>query len=753
MSERFPSRLGLLILAITLAVIFHRLFLGEVFFWGLPALQFYPWREFAFDMLRNGQLPLWNPYNGAGAPLIANYQSALFYPLNWFGFFLPLGLTMSVTAVLHLFIGGWGMWAFTGRLKIPAFGRCVSALAFGLTGYLVGRLGTYPTISVAAWLPWLLWAVHRILTQGKLQDMALFALFAALQLLAGHAQTTWYSMLLMSVFAAYWLVRYERLHWRRAILAVGAMALAVGIALAQLLPTAELLSQSQRSSGVDYAFAMNYSYGPLRVFNFFSPNAFGNPGDGSYATKGAFFEDAVYIGLIPLLAAFAAFFGWIARRKDENRPPYYNDVPFWWLIVLVGFVLALGEHSPIFPFLYQNVPTFDVFQAPVRWHLWTVFALSVLAGIGVQSWGKGKWRIFWTRLATAGFTFGAVVAMFAIPRFMPALLEGENSVAFLINAIVSTAIIGAIAGVLTLLQPEKGTRWEGWHDAWAALVLIVIVLDLGWAAWGLNPTVPNEFYDRGQAEGERYYWTEEAARTVQYEQFLPFDDYHIATENWQTFRVSHLPNLNLLDRSDLLNNFDPLLIDGYKQFTTFVDENPSQSARLLEAAGVSGVYDASGELEIVNNDTPRAWLVAAACWHPDEDSLTQAMLSPDWQPSQQIHLLGDGSCADATDDIQGTVDVVEAGANAVELQVNAYRDNWLVLADAHYPGWVATVDGEETYIYRTNLMFRAIQVSAGEHTVRFEYRPVWLFPGIFVSVVSALGLLLLFRLRSELQID
>jgi hypothetical protein len=174
---------------------------------------------------------------------------------------------------------------------------------------------------------------------------------------------------------------------------------------------------------------------------------------------------------------------------------------------------------------------------------------------------------------------------------------------------------------------------------------------------------------------------------------------------------------------------------------------------LLEAAGVSGVYDASGELEIVNNEVSRAWLVAAACWHTNEDSLTQAMLSPAWQPSQQIHLLGDGSCAEATDDIQGTVDVVEAGANAVGLQVNAYRDNWLVLADAYYPGWVAMVDGEETYIYRTNLMFRAIQVSAGEHTVRFEYRPSWLFPGIFVSVVSALGLLLIFRLRSELQID
>src|SRR5690349_19913057 len=119
--------------------------------------------------------------------------------------------------------------------------------------------------------------MHRILTHGRLRDISCLALFAALQLLAGHAQTTGHSMLLMSVFAAYWLVRYERTHWRRVLLAVGAMALAVGTALVKLLPTAQLLSQSQRSSGVDYAFAMNYSYGPLRTANFLFPNFFGNP--------------------------------------------------------------------------------------------------------------------------------------------------------------------------------------------------------------------------------------------------------------------------------------------------------------------------------------------------------------------------------------------------------------------------------------------------------------------------------------------
>src|ERR1051325_4114393 len=160
MLNRSVSRnnLALVVLALALLVIFHRLIMGEVFFWGLPSLQFYPWREYAFDMLRSGHLPFWNPYNGAGAPLLANYQSALLYPFNWFGLILPLAWSLSVTAELHLFIAGWGMWMFTGLLGLTDIGRGISALSFALTGYLVARLGTYPTVFAAAWIPWLMWA-------------------------------------------------------------------------------------------------------------------------------------------------------------------------------------------------------------------------------------------------------------------------------------------------------------------------------------------------------------------------------------------------------------------------------------------------------------------------------------------------------------------------------------------------------------------------------------------------------------------
>ena len=54
-----------------------------------PVRQQYPWKFLAIDYLKIGQLPLWNPYTFSGSPLLANFQSGAFYPLNIIFFILP----------------------------------------------------------------------------------------------------------------------------------------------------------------------------------------------------------------------------------------------------------------------------------------------------------------------------------------------------------------------------------------------------------------------------------------------------------------------------------------------------------------------------------------------------------------------------------------------------------------------------------------------------------------------------------------
>jgi hypothetical protein len=92
---------------------------GKVLFWGTPSLQFVPWWLEGLRQMQDGVVPLWNAFNGMGAPLLANYQTAFFYPPNWI--LLPFyfiwkeeGLAWGFTflAMLHLIWGGWGMLHF-----------------------------------------------------------------------------------------------------------------------------------------------------------------------------------------------------------------------------------------------------------------------------------------------------------------------------------------------------------------------------------------------------------------------------------------------------------------------------------------------------------------------------------------------------------------------------------------------------------------------------------------------------------------
>ncbi len=761
MLNRLLIRWPLMIMAAALLVAFYRLLLGEVFFWGLPSLQFHPWREFALDTLRSGQLPLWNPYNGAGAPLLANYQSQLVYPFSWLGLVLPLGFAMSVTAVLHLFITAAGMWAFTGRLGLPTLGRGVSALALGLTSYLVARLGTYPVIIAAAWLPWILWAVAGVLAERQPRAVGWLGLFAALQLLAGHAQTAWYSMVLVGLFTLYWIIRERPADWwQRLGLVLAGLILGAGIAAVQLLPTMELLRTSQRSGGVDFDFAMNFSYGPVRTLNFLSPNVFGTPGDGSFITEGAFFEDAVYIGLLPLVAALAAMFGWIIRRfrKNLDTPDYYRHVPFWAVIFVLGFVFAMGKNTPVYPFLFENVPTFSLFQAPVRWHLWTVFGLSLLAGVGVSAaWGRGYWLFFGTRLAIAGCVGAVVLALFVMPQVIPAETLANEGVQVLIGGVVLTGILGAVAGGLTLLQPDRDSARYG---LWSLAVVVFVAVDLVWAARGLNPTVPAAFYDPiaiSERADSRVYWPEgmdadgenKAENTIKFDTYLLFKDYWVATDDWQAYRQTNLPNMNLLDRRDVFNNFEPLRVGAFDAYIDLIETDGPEQANLLQAAAVDGVYGRDGVLQPLEQRVSRAWFVTAACWHSTDEALVTAIQDVDWQPLQQVHLAGDGDCAAPSDENSaiGTVTGIVDDSGSIRVNVETETGGWLVLADTDYPGWVATIDGQTAEIQRANLTFRAVEVPAGADEVRFEYRPGWLVPGLAVSLISLVVMVLLLRLR------
>jgi len=243
-----------------------------------------------------------------------------------------------------------GMVLLARTLGSRPLGQLVAAQAWSLSPFLVSRSAFLSLEAAVAWLPWVLLAGIRLarharngLIAGKVRRPLLgFGVVVAMQLLAGHAQITWYGLVLTSCVVLV-ISSDSRGGWLRgtAALALG-LTLALGLSAAQILPTAEYLLQSSRASGLDSLTAMTYSFWPWRTLGLFMPDLFGSPAAGDFWGYGNYWEDALYVGLVPLLMAATAVVRF--RRFDRGRR---RLAVFLAAGAFVAFLLALGSNTPV----------------------------------------------------------------------------------------------------------------------------------------------------------------------------------------------------------------------------------------------------------------------------------------------------------------------------------------------------------------------------------------------------------------------
>ncbi|MFT7586698.1 MAG: hypothetical protein ACI9EW_003136 [Cellvibrionaceae bacterium] len=101
---------------------------------------------------------------------------------------------------------------------------------------------------------------------------------------------------------------------------------------------------------------------------------------------------------------------------------------------------------------------------------------------------------------------------------------------------------------------------------------------------------------------------------------------------------------------------------------------------------------------------------------------------------------GSGSLIQA-ERLAGDVEIVGYSAEQVVLNVKTAEPATLVLTDAVYPGWIATVNGVEGEIFAADGLLRGVEVPAGEHEVVFEFRPASFWVGLAISLMAAIFIL------------
>lgn len=759
---------------------------GRALFWGTPLLQFVPWWHYAWQVLRGGHLPLWNPLVGMGAPLLANYQSGLFYPPNWLYFALAelgglpaLAWGQAPLVAAHLAWAGLGMARLARRVGLGLLAQTISGLAFGLCGYLVARAGFLSITATVAWLPWVLLTAQLLATAGRpARSLAGTGLCVGMLLLAGHAQTAWYILLLAGLWVGFWAGEQARpgpgaatrpafgravlRGWLRLALAG---ALGAGLAAVQILPTAEYLLQSSRAAAVDYEQAMTYSFWPWRLLTLLAPGLFGSPASGDYWGYANYWEDAIYVGLLPLLLAVGAALG---LRKNE--PGSLRRLIIVLLALLpVTLLLALGKNTPIFPWLYHNVPTFALFQAPARYLIWAEFSLALLAGLGLEAWqrpdGRALRRTRQATMAALGITLGAGLTWALMGRVSPTFIRATAlaGVWFLAASLLRLLAPGARARAAAGRNPAR----PGW---WAWAVGLLVAADLLVAGWGLNPGAALDLYRRSSSvaehpalpAGQRLYLPPNDERVLKFERFLRFKTFHI-DEDWHNQRAVLLPNTNLLEPVEhaipSANNFDPLLVGRYVTWMEALAAAPPEfQPLLLTRMGVGLVERVSPDEPAGVSFTPLAgsnrwrW-VACARSAADGDEALRLVLDPQTDPQREVILEGEPAAALSGCPAEPVPSVPAAqparldpqaepwSPNRLSVRVQTPAAGWMVLSDVWYPGWRAQVNGEPVAIYRADYLFRAVPLAAGESTVEFVYQPLSFWAGLGLSLAALLALL------------
>jgi hypothetical protein len=194
-------------------------------------------------------------------------------------------------------------------------------------------------------------------------------------------------------------------------------------------------------------------------------------------------------------------------------------------------------------------------------------------------------------------------------------------------------------------------------------------------------------------------------------------------------------------------------LDMVVQAATLFDERSGMFLALLPSDRGRFRLAHSGDVKIYENLDllPRAYLVARTLPAATPEEALQRLQDPGFDPAHLAVVEG-GAALDGSPAPGDRAEIVSYTPERVEIHTQSAGEALLVLADAFYPGWAATVDGMPAPIHPANVLLRGVYVPPGEHTVGFTFAPQSLRRGLAVSggallLAAVLLLAALLRLR------
>ena len=180
----------LLLLALPLLGIFAPALTGRSSFaFRDAAFYYHPMFEYARQEWGAGRIPLWNPYENLGVPLVAENTSSVFYPGKLL-FVLPLDYTLLYNwyVVAHVALAAWTSYRLARHFGASGQGAALAALSYAFCGNVVFQVCNVVFLVGAAWLPLALLAADRMLCERAAASAVGLGTVLALMVLGGDPQ-------------------------------------------------------------------------------------------------------------------------------------------------------------------------------------------------------------------------------------------------------------------------------------------------------------------------------------------------------------------------------------------------------------------------------------------------------------------------------------------------------------------------------------------------------------------------------------
>lgn len=412
MRKRFQTEIPALLIILAFFIFFFwpATLAGRFFVSGDALVYSYPMRMVMWEMIRDGQWPLWTPTLLGGYPLLSMAQLALGYPLTW-GYAIFSGHAAEQVYVLAPFLlAPMFTYAYARQIGRSRFASLLAGLTFGFGGLMASRLATYGFLpNSVMWLPLVLIAIERARTKPFVSSLLWMTLAYAMSVLTGLGQGFLYVGVIAVTYATLltfvappsggslaserFRLKAERRTFQPLIVCLGGIGLAAGLAAFQILETLQAQRQSIRSK-LSYEMFSGGGFTVAEAFrSFLSPFYH-------------YLETETFVVSLAALLALVAVVDLFIRANRDAR------IWFWLVVAVAGFVLMLGDNTPLYSLLYR-IPLLNLFRAPSRHAFEWTFALAILAAYG---WDRIAQRIAPVKTQAISLALGAVllIALFVM---------------------------------------------------------------------------------------------------------------------------------------------------------------------------------------------------------------------------------------------------------------------------------------------------------------------------------------------------